>query len=55
MAKTVAQIIDGDKVLTKLLSEMFLWIGRPQSVERIVKKLADKLRDEHGIEFEIYT
>ena len=55
MKKTTAQIIDENENLTKLLSEIFLWIGRPYSVEEAVVKLRDKLQKEHGIEFEVYT
>ena len=55
MSKTVAQIIAGDEVLTKLLNDLFLWSGRPYSVDNSLTQLMDKLRDEYGITFEIYT
>lgn len=55
MPKTTGQIIGENEELSKLLTEIFLWIGRPYSVETAVKNLRDKLQDEHGITFEIYT
>lgn len=53
--KTTAQIIDEDKKLTRMLSEIFLWIGHPYSVEAAVIQLRDELHKKHGITFEIYT
>lgn len=55
MKKTVAQIIAEDEDLTKLLREVFMWVGRPFCVARAVIKLRAKLRDEHRVEFEVYT
>jgi len=55
ITKTTGQIIGEDVELSKLLSEIFLWIGRPYSVEQAVIKLRDRLQDKYNITFEIFT